>query len=141
MAEKFQEKRLAKMEEMERLKAELSQMEDGTQDSIPPDEEEEVQKPKTERSQKQKDAFKRASEKRLENAKARKTERENAAVETNKEIEKKLIDKAIKLKKKQIKRVQVLEELSDEEEPVPTPLKRKEPPPKIVVPIKKLSFV
>ena len=142
MAEKFQEKRLAKLEEMERLKSELSQMED---ESVIPDDpgcrrdayEEEVQKPKTERSQKQKEAFKRASEKRLENAKLRKAEREHAKEETNKEVEKRLIDKAIKLKKKQIKRVQVLEELSDDE---PAP-KRKEAPPKIVIPIKKLSFV
>ena len=113
---------------MERLKAELEEIEEPESPT--------VEKPKRERSEKQKEAFKRATEIRREKAKARKESRDLAEDENKKQTEQKLIAKAIALKKKQIKRVQMLDDFSEEDEPPRRPVKPAPRPAKIDTRIK-----
>ena len=125
MSQVLQSKRLAKLEEMERLKAELEAIESDPELESPTGTL--VEKPKRERTEKQKEAFKRATEIRREKAKARKESRDLAEDENRKETEQKVIAKAIALKKKQIKRVQMLDEFSEDED---------EPPPRVARQVK-----
>ena len=54
----------------------------------------------------------------MEEAGKRKVKRAEGEIEAKEQLEKQLIEKAIKLKKKQISRMKVIEDLSDDEEPV-----------------------
>jgi len=142
MSQVLRSKRLAKLEEMERLKAELEAIESDPEPESPAAST--VEKPKRERTEKQKEAFKRATEIRRENAKIRKESRDLAEDENKKETEKKVIAKAIALKKKQIKRVQMLDEFSDEDEPPAPkarPVKSRPPAPRPTKIDSKIKFV
>ena len=80
-------------------------------DEIPPvDESILIEKPKKPRSAKQMETLARANEIRKENVKTRLEQRQKEEIELKKVNERKIIDKAIKLKKKQIRHVKVLEE-------------------------------
>lgn len=86
-------------------------------------------KPKRPRTPKQIEAFKRAQEKNKVLAEQRRILRERAEVQAKEEAEKELIEKAIKVKKKQIKKMAVLQEFSDDDTPIEKlpRLKRPEP--------------
>ncbi len=75
-------------------------------------------KPKAVRTQKQIDAFQKVRDKKMENAKLRQKEKILKDEEDRKELEAKIIKKAVAIKKKQIKKQTVLEEISDDETPI-----------------------
>lgn len=77
-----------------------------------------VEKPKKPRTEKQLEAFERAKKIRDANAVKRKEERLKREEEERKQIEEKLIKKAIALKKKQIKKQVLLDEISDDDTPI-----------------------
>ena len=81
-------------------------------------EEETVEKIKAPRTQKQIDAFKKVIEKKMENAMKRQIEKKLQEEKDKKELEAKIIKKAVSIKKKQIKKQTVLEEISDDETPI-----------------------
>lgn len=87
-----------------------------TEDAVK--EETPIVKQKRERSEKQKEAFTKAREKMLINLQSRKEkEAEDAAIK-KKEIEEKIVKKAIAIKKKEIKQKAILEEISDDDMPI-----------------------
>ncbi len=75
-----------------------------------------AKKPRTEAQMK---AFEKAKEKARINAENRKAEREAKAKQEQKEIEEKLVKKAIALKKKQIKQQAILDNIEDDDTPLP----------------------
>ena len=75
-------------------------------------------KPKPIRTQKQIDAFKKVRDKKMENAKMRQEEKKLKDEEDRKELEAKIVKKAVAIKKKQIKKQTVLEEISDDDTPI-----------------------
>jgi hypothetical protein len=75
-----------------------------------------AKKPRTEAQMK---AFEKAKEKARLNAETRKAEREAKAKEEQKAIEEKLVKKAISLKKKQIKQQAILDQIEDDDTPLP----------------------
>lgn len=75
-------------------------------------------KPKKERSAKQLEVFARAREKMIENLKERKERQAQEELQRKKEIEEKIVKKAIAIKKKEIKKKAVLESISDDETPI-----------------------
>ena len=109
---------------------------------------ESIQAPKVvkPRTQKQIDAFNRVREIKSQNAKNRKDEKTAQDEIRKKELEHKLVQKAISVKKKQIKQEQILDEISDDEEeeitytpnPLKVPVKAKVPAKAKSVPIKHL---
>jgi hypothetical protein len=72
-------------------------------------------KKKKELTEKQKEALKKGQQVRDENARKRIEERARKEEEEKKIMEEKLVKKAIAIKKKQIKKQQILEEISDDE--------------------------
>lgn len=89
-----------------------------------------------ERSQKQNDAFQKALEVRKQNIEKRKTMREKAEEEAKKMLEEKIVKKAIAVKRREIKKLQILEpepedDSEEEEEYVEKPKARpsQAPPP------------
>ena len=79
---------------------------------------ESIQAPKVKkpRTQKQIDAFTRAREIKSQNAKNRLDEKKSQDDIRKKEVEQKLVQKAISVKKKQIKQEQILDAISDDED-------------------------
>lgn len=75
-------------------------------------------KEKKPRTKKQIEAFEKARETRERNALARKQMRDEEARIQQKEVEDKLVKKAIALKKKQIKQQAILDSISDDETPL-----------------------
>jgi hypothetical protein len=75
-------------------------------------------KEKKPRTKKQIEAFEKARETRERNALARKQMRDEEAKIQQKEVEDKLVKKAIALKKKQIKQQAILDSISDDETPL-----------------------
>lgn len=82
------------------------------------EETETLTKAKKPRTAKQLEAFEKAKAIRDANALKRKEDAKRLAEEERKLIEEKLIKKAISIKKKQIKKQAVLEEISDDETPI-----------------------
>ena len=78
----------------------------------------EIQARKKPRTEKQIEAFKKVLEKRNENRKARAEEREKIAEEEKVVLEEKIMKKAVSIKKKQIKKQIVLDDISDDDEPM-----------------------
>jgi hypothetical protein len=138
MDENSEKKQLSKIEQMEALRKQLAELESGgyaprtdipkETDSDNDSDDVQVKKKsagaggvtpaKRERTEKQKAAFEKAQQTRMLKAEQRRKEREQQEAETKKELEQKLIEKAIKVKKKQIKRAKVIEELSDDDAPI-----------------------
>ena len=121
--------KLTKKEKMEQLNKQLKDLETEADETPEPKEkviekeieEEEpikLEKPKRPRSQAQIKQFEKVYQRKMEEAGKRKVERAEGEKEAKELLEKQLIEKAIKLKKKQISRMKVIEDLSDDEEPV-----------------------
>jgi hypothetical protein len=92
---------------------------DGVADDDDDDEPQTITRAKKPRTEAQMKAFEKAKEKAKLNADKRKAEREAKALEERKAIEDKLVKKAISLKKKQIKQQAVLDEIEDDDTPLP----------------------
>ena len=75
-------------------------------------------KEKKPRTAKQIEAFEKARQTREKNALARKQSRDEEAIAIRKQVEDKLVKKAIAVKKKQIKQQAVLDEISDDDTPL-----------------------
>lgn len=121
--------RQQKKEAIEKLNKELDELKldevkNEVEDAQETNEEEETQakleKPKRPRSEKQIKQFELVRQRKMAEAGKRKIQREAAEKEAKEQLEKQLIEKAIKLKKKQINRMKVIEQLSDDDEPVAT---------------------
>jgi len=80
-----------------------------------PETENAVIKPKRERTEKQLEAFAKAREKMVINLKARKEKEEQDAVIKKKEIEEKIVKKAVAIKKREIKQKAILDTISDDD--------------------------
>ena len=85
-------------------------------------------KPKRERTEKQKEHFARLSELNKKRYEEKKLIKEEEETKRKKELEKKIIEKAIKIKKKIIKKEMLWEELSDDDTPIEKPKRKSEPP-------------
>jgi hypothetical protein len=77
-----------------------------------------ITKPKRQLTEKQLDALKKGQQKRNENREQKKALQKQIEDEERKRIEEKLVKKAISIKKKQIKKQAVLDEISDDETPI-----------------------
>lgn len=77
-----------------------------------------IQKPKKPRTQKQLEAFERAKKIRDDNTVRRKMEQKMRDDEMKKIVEQKLVKKAISIKKKEIKKQAILDEISDDDTPI-----------------------
>jgi hypothetical protein len=93
-------------------KGEKSVMEDAVINEEPP------KKQKKPRTEKQLEVFTKAREKMLLNLKERKEKQEQDAIIKKKEIEEKIIKKAVAIKKREIKQKAILEEISDDDTPI-----------------------
>ena len=148
-----------KNEEIERLKKELKELEPIVGPCVIPiskeesDEEEddkeeedlpiEIQKPRKPRTEKQIEQFKKVIETKMKNASERKKQAEIKAVADKQELEEKLVKKAIAVKKKQIKKQKIIDDISDEEkedDPVIQKMKPVKTPVKPIV-ISKYKFI
>ena len=98
-----------------------------------------IQKPKKPRSEKQIIAFNLVLEKRNENRKQRALAKEKEQEEEKKALETKILKKAVSIKKKEIKKQLVLDNISDDDEPVENIkkkiVKRDEREKKAVIPV------
>ena len=75
-----------------------------------------LEKPKRPRTEKQIKQFELVRQRKMAEAGKRKTKREEDERENKAQLEKQLIEKAIKLKKKQINRMKIVEDLSEDDE-------------------------
>ena len=73
-------------------------------------------KPTRPRTAKQQEQFKKVVEAKMKNASERKAKAELKAVEDKQELEDKLVKKAIAVKKKQIQKQKIIDDISEEEE-------------------------
>ena len=87
-----------------------------------------VPKVKRERTEKQKEHFARLSELNKKRYEEKRLIKEEEEAKRKRELEKKIIDKAIKIKKKIIKKEMLLEELSDDETPIQKPKAKQSEP-------------
>ena len=141
-----------KLEEIQRLKKELNELEPPcvipvSKEESEDDEDEilpiEIQKPRKPRSEKQIEQFKKVVETKMNNASERKKLAEVKAVVDKQELEEKLVKKAIAVKKKQIKKQKIIDDISDEEkedDPVIQKMKPVKAPLKTIV-ISKYKFI
>ena len=91
-------------------------------------------KPKRERTEKQKEAFNKLISAKKEKAEINRKEKQRIDDEHKAEFEHKLIEKAIKVKKKQIKKLAVIEQLSDDDTPIEKPKASRPPPLHVKIP-------
>jgi hypothetical protein len=87
-----------------------------------------LEKKKKPLTDKQREALKKGQETRLENARLRKEQADKVADEKKKAFEDKLVKKALSIKKKEIKQKMILEQISDDDEPVEEVIKAIEKP-------------
>ena len=116
--------RQQKKDEIERLNKELNELKDEEEEPPEPTETEEappkLEKPKRPRTEKQIKQFELVRQRKMAEAEKRKLKRAEDEREQKAQLEKQLIEKAIKLKKKQINRMKIVEDLSeDEDETIP----------------------
>ena len=116
--------RQQKIDEIERLNKELNELKDEEEEPPEPTETEEappkLEKPKRPRTEKQIKQFELVRQRKMAEAEKRKLKRAEDEREQKAQLEKQLIEKAIKLKKKQINRMKIVEDLSeDEDETIP----------------------
>ena len=122
------------------------QLPDANPDATPQTEDISIEKPKKikrivkPRTEKQIQSLAQGRLKRDQQQNERRKIKEQEDIILKQELEKKLIDKAIKVKKKQLKRIEIFDDLSDEEpkQPTSTPSqviqKQKQIKPKIIEP-------
>ena len=153
MTSDISKKKKSKKQELQEL-AELQQplpvlkeeLPDATPDATPQTEDISIEKPKKikrivkPRTEKQIESLAQGRLKRDQQQNERRKIKEQEDIILKQELEKKLIDKAIKVKKKQLKRIEIFDDLSDEEpkQPTSTPSqviqKQKQIKPKIIEP-------
>lgn len=103
---------------MDELKNEVEEAQEINEEEETP---QKLEKPKRPRSEKQIKQFELVRQRKMAEAEKRRIKREADDKEAKEQLEKQLIEKAIKLKKKQISRMKVIEQLSDEDtEKAPT---------------------
>ena len=140
-----------KIEHIERLKMELEELE-----KIPPEPEPHIEdesddddavvevqkKPTRPRTAKQIEQFKKVVENKMKNAAERKLKAELKADADKQELEQKLVKKAIAVKKKQIKKEKIIDDISsgEEDDQVIQKMKPKAKPP-LNVKISKYKFI
>ena len=140
-----------KLEEIQRLKKQLNELEPPCVIPVSKEESEDdedeiqasIQKPRKPRSEKQIEQFKKVVETKMKNASERKKLAEVKAVVDKQELEDKLVKKAIAVKKKQIKKQKIIDDISDEEkedDPVIQKMKPVKAPLKNIV-ISKYKFI
>ena len=140
-----------KLEEIQRLKKQLNELEPPCVIPVSKEESEDdedeiqvsIQKPRKPRSEKQIEQFKKVVETKMKNASERKKLAEVKAVVDKQELEDKLVKKAIAVKKKQIKKQKIIDDISDEEkedDPVIQKMKPVKAPLKTIV-ISKYKFI
>ena len=102
---------------------ETQQVEEIEEEEINEEIEKEIEKPikpiKKPRSQKQIDVLEKGRKKMLENSKLRAIEKKNMEEDSKKSYEKALVKKALEIKKKQIIRESLLDDISDDETDTP----------------------
>ena len=137
MSKSSKELKVKKLEELEKLKNELKllneeaapEIKEAFESVIREDSDDEVEKPKPTQKQprtdKQQEQFKKALEAKSLKAKQRKEEKAKQDEADKKALEDKLVKKAIIVKKKQIKKQAVLDEISDEDEPIEKVIEKK----------------
>ena len=121
--------RQQKNEEIERLKKELEELNDHPppeeikeqmKEILKDDSDDEIieiqKKPARPRTAKQQEQFKKVVEAKMKNASERKAKAELKAIEDKQELEDKLVNKAIAVKKKQIQKQKIIDDISEEEE-------------------------
>ena len=106
----------------------------GSEPSGSDDDEKIEVKPKRERTEKQKEAFNKLISAKKEKAEINRKEKQRIDDEHKAEFEQKLIEKAIKVKKKQIKKLAVIEQLSDDDTPIEKPKASRPPPLHVKIP-------
>lgn len=122
--------KLSKKEKIEQLNKQLKDLETETDEpqeikekviekEIVTAEDFKLEKPKRPRSQAQIKQFEKVYQRKMEEAGKRKVKRAEDEKKAKELLEKQLIEKAIKLKKKQISRMKVIDDLSDDEEVQP----------------------
>lgn len=140
-----------KLEEIQRLKKQLNELEPPCVIPVSKEESEDdedeiqasIQKPRKPRTEKQIEQFKKVVETKMKNASERKKLAEVKAVVDKQELEEKLVKKAIAVKKKQIKKQKIIDDISDEEkedDPVIQKMKPVKAPLKSIV-ISKYKFI
>ena len=149
-----------KHEEIERLKKELDELEKPPEPELLPtphtkelikeesDDDESVleiqKKPTRPRTAKQIEQFKKVIENKMKNASERKKQAEIKADADKLELEDKLVKKAIAVKKKQIKKQKIIDDISSDEEEgdqVIQKMKPVKPKPAIAVKTSKYKFI
>ena len=130
--------RQQKKDAIEKLNKELNELKNEPEEPEEPTETEEVppklaasslaglqlEKPKRPRTEKQIKQFELVRQRKMAEAGKRKTKREEDERENKAQLEKQLIEKAIKLKKKQINRMKIVEDLSEDDEDEDVPIKK-----------------
>ena len=130
--------RQQKKDAIEKLNKELNELKNEPEEPEEPTETEEVppklaasslaglqlEKPKRPRTEKQIKQFELVRQRKMAEAGKRKTKREEDERENKAQLEKQLIEKAIKLKKKQINRMKIVEDLSEDDEDDDQPIKK-----------------
>ena len=133
MTSDISKKKKSKKQELQEL-AELQQplpvlkeeLPDATPDATPQTEDISIEKPKKikrivkPRTEKQIESLAQGRLKRDQQQNERRKIKEQEDIILKQELEKKLIDKAIKVKKKQLKRIEIFDELSDDDIDIPT---------------------
>ena len=116
--------RQQKKDEIERLNKELNELKNEEEEPQAETETEEapteappkLEKPKRPRTEKQIKQFELVRQRKMAEAEKRKLKRAEDEREQKAQLEKQLIEKAIKLKKKQINRMKIVEDLSEDED-------------------------
>jgi hypothetical protein len=100
---------------LEELKSEVVEPEEPEEQKEEEETVQKLEKPKRPRSEKQIKQFELVVQRKMAEAGKRKIKREEDDRENKAQLEKQLIEKAIKLKKKQINRMKIVEDLSEDE--------------------------
>ena len=96
----------------------VEEVEEEVEEEVAEVEDNSIQATKKPRTQKQIDAFQKVIEKRNENRKMRAEQKQILKEEEKVILENKIIKKAVSIKKKQIKKELVLDDISDDDEPI-----------------------
>ena len=136
----LENKNLEDVEEMPNSILKTNEIIDTTNDKENNDDEK-ITKPKKQRTQKQLEAFENAKKIRDANTLKRKEEQSKKEQEERKILEEKLVRKAISIKKKEIKKQAVLDQISDDDTPIEKikEIAKQIPIPKIAV-AQKINF-
>ena len=135
------EKQLRKLELLEQIKLLENEGEEAPPESqLEKEEEETIGKPSKvkrvvkQRTEKQIESLLKGRLKMIQNQDEKRKIKEQENIIHKQELEKKLIDKAIKVKKKQLKKIEIFDDLSDEDTTPQVIQKPKQEKPKVIAP-------